>query len=472
MSAASGPEEVRAAPSPADSDCPLSAREQTRNLLLYGANVSLVYLAAPVLYVGMTQAVLCEKLGGSKTVSNLPTTVYFWMTLLPIAVAWYFCAVRHLRPVLVGTYTGIALTGAVVTYTLLEPTPAVLTEALLAGNAWLPEDFRLPVNWAVPAVLLHSALLGGALGVVGTYQWEMIGRGVSEARRGQALGLAFGLGPVVAFLASLGSQEVLNRMDYPRNFAVLFGMTVPVMALAAVLSTRFVVPPPRVEVVRPPFFRGTFDGLGEFFGYRPILIAALAMMLVGSGYNVLNNISLYTKEAIGADADRYVGYQNALRFGCKALGGLALGYLLVRTSARMGMIVTGACCLASVLWVLTVSGKGFLLSFGLMGIGELFGVYYPNYILSCSAKAKMRRNISFTYLLNVPLGFVGVVYGLLADHYGSRSSFALSVGLLVVTLLLVQLGLPAQPRPRPADLEAPAAPPGTAVKEDVAPAAV
>ena len=91
-------------PASAHADCPLSHAEQTRNLLIYGINVTLVYLGAPVLYVGLTQASLCDKLGASKTVSNLPSTLYFWMTPLPIVVAWYFCAVRHLKPVLVVTY--------------------------------------------------------------------------------------------------------------------------------------------------------------------------------------------------------------------------------------------------------------------------------------------------------------------------------------------------------------------------------
>src|SRR4051812_34466705 len=70
MSNESDPNETRAGIDPAASDhpgdCPLSAREQTRNLVLYGINVTLVYLAAPVVYVGLMQAALLEKLGASK----------------------------------------------------------------------------------------------------------------------------------------------------------------------------------------------------------------------------------------------------------------------------------------------------------------------------------------------------------------------------------------------------------------------
>ena len=35
-----------------------------------------------------------------------------------------------------------------------------------------------------------------------------------------------------------------------------------------------------------------------------------------------------------------------------------------------------------------VPGPWFLLAFGLLGAGELYGVYFPNYILCCSPKAQ------------------------------------------------------------------------------------
>lgn len=436
---------------PAASDCPLPAHEQTQNLILYSVNVTLIYIGAPVLYVGITQASLCEKLNASKTVSNLPSTLYFWMTLCPLFVAWYFCAVRQLKPVLVACYLTAALTGAAVVGALLFPTPPAISNTITGFNDWLPEYFRLPVDWVVPAVLLHSGVLGAALVTVSTYQWEMIGRGVSESRRGQALGLAFGVGPILAFGSSLASQKILTGMEYPSNYAVLFAVTVPLMMIGAFLSTRFIVPPPAVEIARPPFLKGVFGGMGDFFSYRPIIVAAIAMVLVGSGYNIITNISLFTKQAIGEDAEKYVGIQNAIRFGVKSAGGLLLGWLLTRYNPKLGLLVTAAFCLSAVVWVVGVSGMPFLLSFGFMGIGELFGVYYPNYILSCSPKARMRRNMAITSLLNMPLGFISVVYGVLGDRFGLQASFGLSIALLVATLLIVQFGLPA--RPQPADDE-------------------
>src|SRR2546423_9928077 len=157
-------------------DCALSAREQTRNLVLYGVNVTLVYLAAPVLYVGLMHAALLEKLGTSKTVANLPTSLYFWMTPVPLLVAWYFCGVRQLKVVLVATYLLTALANAGVVAALL------LTR--------IPEEGEFEFLWVPLAVLSQGGVLGGALGVVANYQWEVLGRGGSGTRRGQALALS------------------------------------------------------------------------------------------------------------------------------------------------------------------------------------------------------------------------------------------------------------------------------------------
>jgi hypothetical protein len=420
-------------------DCPLSTREQTRNLVLYGINVSLVYLAAPILYVGSNQAALFERLGQSTMVCNLPASLYFWMTPIPIIIAWYFCAVRLLRPVLIATYLATALMGAVVVAALLQPAQEL-------------------VVWAV---LLHSAVLGCALGTVATYQWELLARGVSESRRGLALGLAFGVGPVVAFFAFLATQPVLTRIGYPWNWAILFAVTVPAMALAALLSSKFIVPHPKQEVARRPFVAGVFGGLGEFLSKRLILIASMALVLAYAGYNILSNLTLFTRQALGEPAENYAGYQGALRFGFKAVGGLLLGWLLTRSNPKAGLIVTGTFCLASVLWVCSVSGTWFLVAFGLMGIGELLGVYYPNYIMCCSKPGQVRRNMAFVAMLSMPAGFTGLLYGALGDTLGLETSFATAIVLLCAALLLVMIGLPA----RPQQVDPPPAPPEVVQEE-------
>ena len=118
-----GHESEQAPPPPAsqNGDCPLSSPLQIRNVLLFSTNVGLIYLAAPVLYVGITQAALFDQLKTDKTVANLPVSIYFLTTPLIIIFAWYFSAVRLLRPVLVAGYLVSAAAGAMVVATLFLP---------------------------------------------------------------------------------------------------------------------------------------------------------------------------------------------------------------------------------------------------------------------------------------------------------------------------------------------------------------
>lgn len=173
---------------------PLAHREQTRNIVLFALNVGLIYLAAPVTYVSLVHGGLLNRLGFSDTIANLPAGVYLWTTPLPVLVAWCFPQVRLLKPLLVASFLSIAVMGAVVATTVLLLGPELVLAALLA----------------------HAAVLGCALGVVAVCQWEVIGRGVAEARRGQALGLAYGAGPMLAVLASFASQLVLGgKVEVP-----------------------------------------------------------------------------------------------------------------------------------------------------------------------------------------------------------------------------------------------------------------
>ena len=429
-------------------DCELTAGEQTRNLLVFAANAGLLYLAAPVVYVGLTQAALLTELGANNATSNLPSSVGMWLTPVPIFVAWYFPTVRMLKPVIVAGFLLHVLAATVVVLALVCPTPA----------------------WVVRAVLFHAAGVGIANGTISAFQWEVLGRGVSESRRGTAFALAFGAGPILAVLGSLGSQMVLNGhlgsspisgLDFRWNFAVLFAASAPIMALGAWLSTKYVLRAPPIEAPRQPFVKGVFGGLREFFSNRMILLTVLAYLLVYAGYMILPTITLYTKTVTGDSAQHFVGYQNSLRFGFKVVAGFLLGWLLTRTHPKAGPLVTTVLSLCGVLWALLVPGRWFLLSFGLMGAGELFDAYFRNYIICCSPRSQMRRNVAFLSLIGLPVGWAPYFFGRVADEVsaiysekiGFQAAFAVSLSLLAGGLVLIFYLMPRHPRPRGHDAE-------------------
>ena len=108
-------------------------------------------------------------------------------------------------------------------------------------------------------------------------------------------------------------------------------------------------------------------------------------------------------------------------------------------------MATTSICIAGIAWALFVPGKWYLLGFGLLGGGELFYVYYLNFIVSCSKPERMRENTAYTTLATVTIGIMPILFGLLSDRYGLRASFVAAIGILVLALVLVQTRLPKQP---------------------------
>ena len=248
--------------------CPLSVRQQNWNLVRYAVHTSLLYLAAPVAYVGEVDAILLNKLGYCDKVANLPAAAFMWTTApFLVLFTWYFCYVRMLKPVVVASYAVTAASGLIVVVSLLQPHS----------------------NWLVVALIVHATLMGWCLGVAGLFEWEILARGVTEQRRGLALGLAFGFGPLMAVLSSLGTQLVLDgklgpidtgKLAFPWDFHLLFVASVLIMAVPALSATRYFVPIPPVEIIREPLISGVFGGFGDFLRDRLLLLTSIAFLLV------------------------------------------------------------------------------------------------------------------------------------------------------------------------------------------------
>ena len=444
------PDRLQAPDAEAAVEVHLEDRLQRRNVILYVIKWCLIYLAAPVLYIGFVQAGLCKRLGASDFVANLPSATYLLLAAFPMIMAWAVPQVRYLKLVMTIGYVITAVMGAMTAAVLLLPVPAKL---------------------CIGMVIAHAAIVACSSGTAWAFEWEFIGRGVSESRRGGLFAMTFSVGPLCAVIGSLGTQLIINneifgwtpqfwaRIPYPLNYAILYGATLPLMLLVALLISRFVVPLPRVEVPRRPFLSGLFGGFGRFISYRLIFIACIAYLLMYSGLMIQNNMVLYTREAVGFAEDTFVGYQLAIRFGCKVLAGLMLGWILTRTNPRMNMFVTAGLVIASVLWILGAKplfggGLVFLVAFGLNGAGELMGVYYPYYVFCLLPKSQMRRNMAFVMLLSAPVGLAPALYGFISDSWSLTASFWVSLAIMFGGLALVAGALPARPRPRREDFEA------------------
>jgi MFS family permease len=426
-----------AAAESAEDDCPLAPRDQSRNVLCFAGFWCIYYLAAPVSYVGINHANLLKDLGNSDTVANLPHAVYQWLTAFPILVAWFLPQPKLVKPLLVIPLVGMAIASAAVSAAL-----------------WL----ELPSTTVSVAVIAHGAVLGACNGVLVTTLWEALRRGVSTARRGQALGVTFGVGPLLACVGSLAQQALFAKepvggielgIEFPQNYLALFAASVPLLLLAIVASASFVVPLPPEEPPSESRFAEIVGGLRHFFTYRPIVFGAVAYLLVYSGGNaILDNVSMHAKDVLGEDSARTMGTQNFLRFAFKAVTGGLLGWLLAKTNPKATLLTTTAILLFGMAWALNASGRWYLISAGLLGAGELFGAYFPNYVATASAKSQVRANIAYLNLLGSLVGFASVIFGQISDRFGRIASFHTASGVLVVAMILIIVALPARPAPR------------------------
>jgi MFS family permease len=488
--------------------CGLSWPEQRRNLILFALCTGTQYLAAPVLYVGITQASLCDRLGADARTSNLPGTLFFAMTAMPALYAWLSPGVGALRRNL----------------GLLYGTSAIML-VMLAITLSLPVSDSFKLGMVILQGGVSGAVMPAAIGLL----WEVMGRGSDESRRGLALGLAFGAGPLLAVLGSLGQTALLggnlfgwhfDGLEYPRNFIILFAAGVPVMGLAAVVSQLFVIQPVAQEQPREPLsaVRGLLGGIllmlvsiasmhaadspvdpangantgilksGQFFRvlgilsavgavvafvahfrsvlqYRILLLATVVTILVYAGNVIPSNMNLYSGEALGDLPEKYAGVQNMLRFGFKVVAGAMLGWLLTRTNPRVGLLATASIFLLAQIWAMCVTGPWYLVAFGIHGAGELVGVYAPNYIVSASRRDQLRRNMAFVTMLMVPAAPAGYLFGAIVDGVKSSGWTALGMnsaalgfrlsflvcGLFILTgIVMAVLLLPAKPGPEEA----------------------
>lgn len=408
---------------------------QRRNSLVFILNNSIGYFVAPVFYVGVLHAAILKDLKYSDTIANLPESVYLWALPLPVVIAWIWPSTHYLRRMMVINYISKAAAG--------------LVAAAL---------FYLAPGWLAVGIVAHAAVVGVTSGVNNMCLWELIGRGMTPARRGWTLGVTFGLGPIFAVLGSGASDAILRGVEIsnwiriapikaPLCYVVLFGATCPAMLLAA--ACVFLAHLPGKSSAEPEVgVAGVVEGLRQYFTYRLILIAACGFLLTSAGGNlIMNNVGLLAEEISGEAAVKYAGVQSELRFGCKSLFGFVLGWILARYQAKAAALSTTLICLAGVVWALVVPGKWYLFSFGLLGAGELYYVYYLNYIVGCSAPERIRENTAYTNLVMVIVSFMPLIYGLISDRFGLRTSLGLAIAILIVAFVGVWSLLPWRPQP-------------------------
>ncbi len=383
------------------------------------------YLAAPVIYVGIVQAALCDRLGASATVANLPSSGYLLASMAPILLSW---VIPHRR-----------VRATVVTASLL--TGLVLFLVLLILLFPFQSSTRL---WVVVVAGLAQGLSSN---VAHVYSFQCMKRGTTTEGRARALKWAFSLSPLAGVVGSLWAQYVLGggiaSLLFPYDFAVLYLTGIPCMVAIAILNSRYQLLPVEEETL-PPLLPYLWKSVRSYWGVRILLLAWFAYLFWYLTLNAMPNLTLYAREALGREPQELSGWMMALRFGFKCLGGLVLGIISVRWGIRAPLFACAGMVGAAILWAWLVPGHLYLLAFGIMGAGELGGVYFPNYAISISSASAATRNLAILSLVS-PVSSIGpALHGGLTDAYGFPASFTFGVTASLVALILI-LGLSSKP---------------------------
>ncbi len=197
----------------------ITARMDRKNSRVFAASNMLIYFASPVVYVGIVQAALCDKLGASATVANLPASAYFFGFFAPVLLAWIIP--YRLEK------------SAVVTANLVTSSSL----ALVALSLFLPfED-----NFRLVTVIGQGLILGFADSISIVYMYQCLNRGTNLPARATALKWSFSLGPLFAVAGNLLAQFILSggiaSLPHPADFAVLYLIASVCTAGVAVLSS-------------------------------------------------------------------------------------------------------------------------------------------------------------------------------------------------------------------------------------------
>jgi hypothetical protein len=379
-----------------------------RNGTLFQVMYMAIFLAAPISYVGVVQAILCDKLGSNATVANLPQATYLLGGFAPLILS--LVVPHRLERAVVVWANGIT--------------------ASLIGVVFLALAVHLP-NWVPLTVLVVQGLLQGiSAATAQVFVFQCLARGTTLEGRNRAFKRTYFVSPICAVAGSLASQSILNgglrSVRFPYDFALLYAGGCACMLIATVCGALFELAP-LADEPRHSIYRELSDSVRGYISSRPLALLFCVYTLWYCAVNITPNLALYARHALGRDPKEVSGWIMALRFGCKSLGGYALGAIALRAGLRRSVTVCSALLVAGILWGWIIPGYAFLFAFGLLGAGELGGAYIPNYGVALSRPEATARNISILTLASPVSSFSPALFGILADRLGFGASFASSL---------------------------------------------
>ena len=325
------------------------------------------------------------------------------------------------RPLmLVGIWTRCAVWGFIAVITLLLP----------LNSTWIPILFT---------GLISIYSLGGGLAVLPFRR--IISETIPPERRGSFFSGRLATGGMLAVLAGFIVKKVLSieSLTYPRNYGVLFLCSFGMLAVSYIAMSRFRFPKtekPTVPHALPPFWLEIVNLLKTY----PVLKRLIAVRMFSGGLILaLPFLTLYATQDLQLPLE-WIGFFIATQTTGTILSTLAWRPIGNKIGTRC-LISSGLAIgvLGLIFVLIAKNGPALLPAFFLIGCansGLLIG--FNGYILEIGTPKNRTLLFAMEGTLLLPLYFMPLLGGLLADAFGYRSLILFGITLLVIGIGAVQ----------------------------------
>ena len=290
--------------------------------------------------------------------------------------------------------------------------------------------------WALVG-LLTVFYAGGGLG--GVPYTDIIGKIIPPGRRGAFFGGRQAVAGPLAVGAALLARHLLATVEYPNNYALLFGVAAAALLIAS-LGFWLIREPPGAgtDYQIPPWREYARQLLGAIRRLRTLVAVQI---LTGFSLMVLPFYIIYARHKLGAPPEAI-----ALFILTQVVGGVLANLLWAQLVDRCGSRrMLTVCATVSTLTPLLAIGLGQLGWQGLLPVIFLVGaiingrsVGFSSALLEVAPTAERPTYSALNAVLVVPVAFLSLVAGVLLQEWSYPTLFTLAAGFIGAGAVLTQ----------------------------------
>jgi len=399
----------------------ISPQEQRRNFiggLWHGAFLALgVSLTQPTTVIS---AFVADLTGSTVWVGGLSTVLMVAAALPQLFVArWIEHRPRKMPYLLTAIYLRVGSWGilAFLIYWIGDKQPIILAWTLVA--------------------MLAIFYAGGGLGNI-PYT-DIIGKVIPAKRRGAFFGGKEALAGPLAVGAALGARQILAHIEYPNNYALLFGLAALGLGIAS-LGFWIMKEPVNTSGEIPSLSWGDYwHKIRDTSKKLKILI--IIELLTGFSLMALPFYVVFAREKLNAPPDAIGWFLLAQILG-GVLANLLWARLVDRTGSRQMLVVCGSISTITPLLAIALAPLGWpalLLVFFLAGAtftGRKVG--FQSALLELAPAAERPTYAGLNAVLILPLAFLTLIAGVFLQHGSYTTLFVIASAFIATGTIMAR----------------------------------